>query len=308
MPDFLADRCLWLESLPVAEAAVIGLAFAWGAVLGSFANVVLYRLPRGESVVVGGSHCPACGSAIRARDNVPVLGWILLRGRCRDCGAAISSRYPLIEAACGGIAATIAAAEIAGGGRWLPLLGGGRQDIDRLLLHGEWRLVAAWALHTLLLITMLTWSLLERDRPSSWCPGWAAAAVGIVAVVVAVPAIGPPSMLFCGHQWPRGEPRVHAVAASCAGLLAGRIWGGITAGAADRCGLAIFGAAAGWQAVTVVAVVTAAARVVARACLREEPRGFRPFDPLIWIATAQVVFGRPIHDAWMATCRLAGGG
>jgi prepilin signal peptidase PulO-like enzyme (type II secretory pathway) len=308
MPDFLADRWLWLESLPIAEAVVIGLAFAWGAVLGSFANVVLYRLPRGESVVAGGSRCPACGSAIRARDNVPVLGWLLLRGRCRDCGAAISGRYPLIEAACGGIAATIAAAEIAGGGRWLPLLGGGRQDIDRLLLHGEWRLVAAWALHTLLLITMLTWSLLERDRASSWCPGWATAAVGIIAVVAAVPAIGPPSMLFCEHSSPRGEPRVHAVAASCVGLLAGRIWGGITAGAADRCGLSIFGAAAGWQAVTVVAVVTAAARRVARVCLREEPRGFRPFEPLIWIATAQVVFGRPIHDAWVAACRLAGGG
>jgi prepilin signal peptidase PulO-like enzyme (type II secretory pathway) len=308
MPDFLTDRHLWLESLPVAETAVIGLAFAWGAVLGSFVNVVLHRLPRGESVVVGGSRCPACGSAIRPRDNVPVLGWILLRGRCRDCGAAISCRYPSIEAACGAIAATIAAAEIVGGGRWLPLLGGGRQDIDRLLLHGEWRLVVAWALHTLLLITMLAWSLLEADRGASDCCGWMAAVVGILAVVIAVPAIGPPGMLFCEQPWPPGGPRLQAAAASCAGLLAGRLWGSITAGAADRCGLSLFGAATGWQAVTVVAVVTAVARGIARGCSREKSGENPAFDPLVWIAAAQVVFGRPAHDVWMAACRLAGGG
>lgn len=59
--------------------------------------MVAWRLPRGESLVCPGSHCPACGAAIRPRDNVPLLSWFLLRGRCRDCGAAISARYPVIE-------------------------------------------------------------------------------------------------------------------------------------------------------------------------------------------------------------------
>jgi len=68
-----------------------------GLVIGSFLNVVVWRVPRGESVVRPPSACPACGHHVRARDNVPVLSWLLLRARCRDCGARISARYPLVE-------------------------------------------------------------------------------------------------------------------------------------------------------------------------------------------------------------------
>ncbi|HNX96697.1 MAG TPA: prepilin peptidase [Candidatus Aminicenantes bacterium] len=70
----------------------------FGLVFGSFLNVVIYRLPRGESLVRPGSHCPSCGKAIHWYDNVPVLGFILLGGRCRACRAPISPRYPLVEA------------------------------------------------------------------------------------------------------------------------------------------------------------------------------------------------------------------
>jgi leader peptidase (prepilin peptidase)/N-methyltransferase len=68
-----------------------------GLVIGSFLNVVVYRLPRGLSTVRPASACPGCDSEIAARDNVPVLSWLLLRGRCRNCGTAISARYPLVE-------------------------------------------------------------------------------------------------------------------------------------------------------------------------------------------------------------------
>ena len=71
--------------------------FILGAVLGSFATAVAYRLPRGENWVSDRSRCPSCGAIIRARDNVPILSWLLLRGRCRDCGEPISKRYPLTE-------------------------------------------------------------------------------------------------------------------------------------------------------------------------------------------------------------------
>jgi leader peptidase (prepilin peptidase)/N-methyltransferase len=69
-----------------------------GLAVGSFLNVVIYRVPRDESLVRPGSHCPHCGNAIRNRHNVPVLGWLLLRGKCADCAAPISVRYPLVEA------------------------------------------------------------------------------------------------------------------------------------------------------------------------------------------------------------------
>ena len=66
--------------------------------LGSFLNVVAFRLPRGESLVRPGSHCPSCGAAVRLYDNVPVLSWLWLHGRCRGCGEPISPRYPVVEA------------------------------------------------------------------------------------------------------------------------------------------------------------------------------------------------------------------
>jgi leader peptidase (prepilin peptidase)/N-methyltransferase len=78
-------------------------AFVFGALFGSLANVCIYRWPptddhpRGRSIIHPGSHCPACGHAIRWHDNVPILGWLLLRGRCRDCKSGIAPRYPLVE-------------------------------------------------------------------------------------------------------------------------------------------------------------------------------------------------------------------
>jgi leader peptidase (prepilin peptidase) / N-methyltransferase len=68
-----------------------------GAILGSFLNVVIYRLPRGESLASPGSRCPSCGAPIAPYDNVPIVSWLLLRGRCRHCGASISPRYPAVE-------------------------------------------------------------------------------------------------------------------------------------------------------------------------------------------------------------------
>jgi leader peptidase (prepilin peptidase)/N-methyltransferase len=72
-----------------------------GAVFGSFLNVVAYRLPRHESLMTPASHCPKCDTPVRPYDNIPVLSWLILRGRCRSCGEAISPRYPLVEAATG---------------------------------------------------------------------------------------------------------------------------------------------------------------------------------------------------------------
>ena len=74
-------------------------AAALGALIGSFLNVCIHRLPRGESIVWPGSHCPSCGASIAWYDNVPVLSYLVLLGRCRNCRAPISMRYPLVEAA-----------------------------------------------------------------------------------------------------------------------------------------------------------------------------------------------------------------
>lgn len=73
------------------------LSFLFGLVVGSFLNVLIYRLPRHESLVRPGSHCPGCDTAIRWYDNVPLVSWIVLHGRCRACRTRISCRYPLVE-------------------------------------------------------------------------------------------------------------------------------------------------------------------------------------------------------------------
>lgn len=91
-----------LRPLPLAYVAFLGLC------LGSFLNVVIHRLPRGQSLARPRSRCPACGHAIRPWHNLPVLGFVILRGRCADCRAPISPRYPLIELA-GGLLTMVAA-------------------------------------------------------------------------------------------------------------------------------------------------------------------------------------------------------
>ncbi len=89
-----------------------GLVFATalGLAVGSFLNVVVHRLPRGESIVKPGSHCPRCGTPIKAWNNVPLLSYLWLRGRCRDCDAPISARYPAIELLTGLVFAALFAA------------------------------------------------------------------------------------------------------------------------------------------------------------------------------------------------------
>jgi leader peptidase (prepilin peptidase)/N-methyltransferase len=86
--------------------SIVGL---FGLAVGSFLNVVIHRVPRGESLVRPGSHCPHCGNKIRNRHNIPVLGWLLLGRQCADCKAPVSLRYPLVEASTAALFVAVAA-------------------------------------------------------------------------------------------------------------------------------------------------------------------------------------------------------
>jgi leader peptidase (prepilin peptidase)/N-methyltransferase len=94
---------MWLSSADANRIWELRL-LAWvlvlvlGACVGSFLNVVVYRLPQGLSLLHPGSHCPSCKTPLGPTENIPILGWLLLRGRCRHCGAQISWRYPAVEA------------------------------------------------------------------------------------------------------------------------------------------------------------------------------------------------------------------
>ena len=108
-------------TLAMTLAYAAALAGLLGLLLGSFLNVVAYRLPRGESLAFPGSHCPSCETPIRPYDNVPVLSWLLLRGRCRSCRSAISGRYPLVEAGTAVLLVAVVLAKGADNDVWLGL-------------------------------------------------------------------------------------------------------------------------------------------------------------------------------------------
>jgi prepilin signal peptidase PulO-like enzyme (type II secretory pathway) len=86
---------------PVVDAVVVVFAFVLGLLVGSFLNVVLWRVPRGESVVHPGSHCPSCNTPLEWYELVPLVSWVFPRGRCRTSGVGISVRYQLAELGCG---------------------------------------------------------------------------------------------------------------------------------------------------------------------------------------------------------------
>lgn len=168
-------------------------AFALGACIGSFLNVVIWRLPRGESLVRPRSRCPACGDAIPAWANVPLLSYVALRGRCRACGARISLRYPLVEAATGAAFAAF------------------------LLLHGPGlRLLVDWALAAAL-IAVIFIDLDHHIIPNSiTLPGIAlglllalfAPQVGVSfrdALLGAAAVGGSMWALSAGYEWLRGR-------------------------------------------------------------------------------------------------------
>jgi leader peptidase (prepilin peptidase)/N-methyltransferase len=133
---------------PIAGWRVaLGLAVIVGGLVGSFLNVVAYRLPEGLSVVSPPSACPSCGRGVRPWHNVPVVGWLVLRGSCADCGSPIGARYPLVEAACA----------ILWGGLFAAMV----PDVDALL-HGP--SVAAFALYALYFSALLAISLVDLDH------------------------------------------------------------------------------------------------------------------------------------------------
>lgn len=250
---------------PWAEGVTILFGFAWGAMLGSFLNVVVHRVPLGESVIVRRSRCPRCGRAIRASDNVPVLGWLRLGGRCRDCDAAIPVDYAAVEAACGLVVALLAWTHLVGGGRWLPRLAEGfPTGIDRVL-RGDWRLLVACGLHAAVVLTIVAWSLLER-RGWRVSTGTLVAATALVMMVISlVPAVGPTGLLPGGGDWPVGSAWISATTAAVAGDLAGWLAGRAARSRSARLGLPLAGGVLGWQNLTIVAIVTIVAdRTMAR--------------------------------------------
>ena len=138
--------------------------FVLGSVIGSFLNVVIHRLPRGMSLRHPPSRCPSCHHRIRRRDNLPIVGWLLLRGRCRNCRCPIPARYPLVEAATGLIFLSLLVVELLSGGANLPLR---RPNLYTgvvwIIWSPQWDLLGIYAYHCVLLCALLCVALTAWD-------------------------------------------------------------------------------------------------------------------------------------------------
>ena len=138
--------------------------FVFGATVGSYLNVVAYRVPRGESVALRPSHCPYCDRKIVARDNLPVLGWIALNGRCRKCRLPISRRYPSVEFFCGCLYLIYFFVEAASGGANLPAREINERTGIAAVVVGAGDLLALYFWHMFLAATLVAGTLIHWDR------------------------------------------------------------------------------------------------------------------------------------------------
>lgn len=228
---------------PLAWCVLVWL-FAVGACIGSFMNVVIYRLPAGLSLLHPASRCPACETPIRATDNVPIVGWLWLRGRCRHCRASISPRYPAVELLVAMLFVGLAWAELFSAASRLPV-----RATDRTMAE-SWGI---YAYHLFLLCSLICAAFIEFDGHS-------------VPLRLSVPA------LFVGLAaplvWPQLRPMAvvdgNAVVDGLLGVASGAIMG-LASWPVRRdfaVILACVGAFLGWQAAAGLAVVSAASRLL----------------------------------------------
>ena len=164
-----------------AELFAVTWIFVLGSAIGSFLNVVVYRLPRGKTLL-GGSFCPRCKQEIQFRDNIPIFGWLMLKGKCRVCRLPISSRYPIVEFICGATLLAIAIPMLALGGINMPGVEPPRYlGFSWNLMDLPANFLTLYATQAFVACCLLTAMLIEWDR--DWIPANLTMAVVIAAII-----------------------------------------------------------------------------------------------------------------------------
>ncbi len=302
-----------LEEMTLAESiriramqALTGLWFiTLGGTIGSFLNVVAYRMPRGESVIFRPSRCPKCESRILGQDNIPIVGWLRLKGRCRVCHAPISSRYPIVESIAAGIFFLFFLVQLITGGANIPLrTPPAYAGIVWIIFYTKWEHVALYLYHCLLASTLLTWALIDIDRQritqlAKWVTG----------LMLVLPAVLWPKLLpVPWWQWPTRSASLDwtQAAATCllggsSGLVLGYMIAKLlpsrrltsndqpnesTANVHLASGMGCVGMVVGWQATFAIALIMLVFRLLAGVVARWSGRVIAP--PTTWLLVAFV--------------------
>lgn len=165
-PKLMMDRLTLVQNMlfKFSESTSAMWFFVVGSCVGSFLNVVIYRVPAGISVLAKASHCPVCQTKIASRDNLPLIGWLKLQGQCRSCATSISSRYPSVELTIGLLFLLLFFVELISGGTNLP----GRAPnhyagVLWILFYTKWDLVGLYLFHCFVFCALFSWTMMGRD-------------------------------------------------------------------------------------------------------------------------------------------------
>jgi len=241
--------------------------FTVGATIGSFLNVVVYRMPRGLGVVYPASRCPRCLTPIRMRDNVPIFSWLRLGGRCRACGEPISSRYLLVELGVGLIFWGLLMAEVVPGGSNLPLRAPAfHRGVIWTVWSLDWGLLGIYAYHCFLMCVLVCAGLIRYDRQPMPSKLLAIGLLGGLLPPLVWPGLRPVpwTLLVEGSARGAGSALADGLAGVAAGLLVGCALAAALRETVARgemravCGAAaLVGAFLGWQATVSLGLLAA---------------------------------------------------
>lgn len=318
----------------------LGALFVLGAIVGSFLNVCIYRLPWQKNIIWPGSHCPRCKRAIRWYDNIPLLSWLVLRGRCRHCRGRISPRYFAVELLTASLFAFLYWMEVEQ--KCLFVFGGppGQGGAAALNAVNHWR----YFYHLFLLCAMIVATFIDVDYqiiPDSITVPGMIAGFGLAVLISEVhlvdvfspfstkcklcynclhdlPCLDAPMQGHPWHDWLGSHPRWHSFFVSLAGWVVGgaAVWsvrivgraalGKEAMGFGDVTLLAMIGSFIGWQAVLAVFVLAPAFGVVlgvAQIVTRGESR--IPYGPFLCLATLTVLLAwKPLWEFYALRLRV----
>lgn len=318
----LPEEQVWVvRSLELLTGAYF---FVLGATVGSFLNVVVGRMPAGMGLVSPRSHCPRCGTPIRASDNIPIIGWLRLRGRCRDCGISIPVRYLFMEIGVGGLFLLLAMVELFSGGANLPVRApNAYAGVVWTVWQPKWDLIEIYLYHISLLSILVVATMIRLgghalpSRLMAWSIG-----IGLLPPLL-LPGLRPVPFQWPLSDWANSFPLPRGPIDGIAGLIAGAFFGILLAlaerslspgeasapdqadGAANTWWTAprremvfateLVGAFLGWQAVVLVALTAAVARLGASVLSRVASRAIAPnLLPFSLATLATLLFWRQL--------------
>ncbi len=268
--DMSLNEFMRARSVEVISALIF---FVFGATVGSFLNVVVYRLPRGKSVFFRRSRCPDCVTPIQGRDNIPILGWLLLNGRCRACDRPIAGRYPMVELLTGSLFLLLYFIELLSGGQNIPeRLPNFHRGITWILLFPKWDLIGLYFFHGLSISILITAMLIDIDRQRISLIAKAGIASLLLIPGVVWPDLLPIPFIDAAQRWAISPWLLGTLQCSIGGVVAGAIgWGTLLGISSCRISKpvgqiptfsVILGISFGWQAALTIVIFGLALRLI----------------------------------------------